>query len=87
MRKDETFTDTSVVIEDDEYVDCTFTRCHLYYSGGLIRMTNCRFLAPILVLQGPALRTVQFLEMHGNRVVAQAGELLRFESTDDPSST
>jgi hypothetical protein len=83
---DQTFTDAEIDVEADEYINCTFIRCKLIYTGGPSRMTNCHLIAPILALRGPAARTIQFLKQHGYTPQHRAG-VRSFESYADPNTS
>lgn len=66
---DKTFTDEPVVLDDNVYINCTFTRCDLHYAGGRTILDGCTFpTLPVLHLHRSALQTVLFLEQFGYRL-------------------
>jgi len=68
--------DQSIVVDEDEYIGCTFTRCQLIYKGGgLPMLVNNSFKECQWNFDGPAARTVQFmaaLYIAGGRAVIEA---------------
>jgi hypothetical protein len=61
----QTITDTTIRLDDYEFIDCEFVNCNLEYSGGFfilngVRKVNCRY-----VFLGPAHNTVAFLQAIG----------------------
>lgn len=81
----EKFADQRVVLDEDEFYECTFTRCQLVYQGGErayivgCRMEQCRF-----DFEGSAGRTLLFLQAMyrhmgpaGERLVEQTLEAIR----------
>lgn len=58
----EHFENKDVVLDGNEFVDCTFKNVALVYSGGQIpAIQNCNFEAFALRFDGPARNTLEFL--------------------------
>ena len=59
----ERFADRQVVLDDDEFFECTFTRCRVVYRGGeKAYLVGCRFEDGCSFhLEGAAVRTLAFL--------------------------
>ena len=66
--RDRTYADGETVEMDDRtYIDCKFEWAVLHYSGGQYpRFENCTFRHIQWYFAGPALRTVQLLQMLAN---------------------
>ncbi len=47
------------------YVNCTFTKCHFYYSGGDFSFINCQLQEPTVTFTGDAGKTMAFMQMVG----------------------
>jgi len=47
------------------YVNCTFTKCHFYYSGGDFQFINCQLQEPTVTFTGEAGKTFAFMQMVG----------------------
>jgi len=59
----QTFADTSIVIDGNEYVGCRFSQCEIIFAGGsLPNLTNNSFTDCRWTFDGPAGRTVQFMK-------------------------
>jgi hypothetical protein len=57
------FADRREPIDGNEYVDCRFDNVSLVYAGGpLPAFERCEFTRYRLVLEGPAERTLAFLQ-------------------------
>lgn len=57
-----TFVDMTLDLEGNEFVQCTFKRCTLVYSGGdHIHLDGCKFVNCKWGFKGAAARTVDFL--------------------------
>lgn len=56
------FNDTSVVIDGNDYIQCTFTGCTLLYRGGIIpKFAGCRLDRCRWVFEDSAIRTIGLL--------------------------
>lgn len=70
------FTAERIMIEGNEYIDCTFVDCTICYAGGLLAVERCKFVSSIqLALGGAAENTARFLrsfmgDPHGQIAVA-----------------
>jgi len=64
MRYEEcTFESSDVLLDEHEFSDCTFVRCNLTYSGGLLpSITDCDFTDCSWQLVGNAENTLTFLK-------------------------
>jgi len=59
---DQLFLEQSIVIDGDEYIGCTFSRCKLVYAGGTLPMlVNNSYKDCQWAFDGPAARTIQFM--------------------------
>lgn len=47
------------------YVNCTFIKCHFYYSGGDFGFLNCQLKEPTVTFTGEAGKTFAFMQMMG----------------------
>lgn len=57
-----TFESEDVVLDDNEYYNCTFRRCTIVYRGiGRLVLSGNHFDAPEWRLEGPASNTLMFL--------------------------
>lgn len=75
--QDKTFTAERIIIDGNEYVDCTFVDCTICYSGGTMSVEHCKFDSTVqLSLSGAAEDTARFLRsfmsigVTGQRAVA-----------------
>ncbi len=61
------FADETIAIDGKEFVNCTFERCTITYSGGAIFfLPGSKFQDCTFEFQGPALRTLEALRvLHG----------------------
>jgi hypothetical protein len=55
------FENEAVTLDDNEYIDCTFTNCKFLYSGGDFNIERIRFDSLEFTVDGPAARTVMLL--------------------------
>ncbi|CAA9417564.1 MAG: hypothetical protein AVDCRST_MAG64-2666 [uncultured Phycisphaerae bacterium] len=59
----EEFADQRVVLDDDEFLECTFNRCQLVYRGGeRAYLVRCRFTQCSFEFEDAAGRTLLFLQ-------------------------
>ena len=56
------FDNETIVLDDNEYVDCTFHNCKFHYSGGSFNIERIRFDSLEFTVGGPAARTVMLLQ-------------------------
>lgn len=62
MTEDQVFDGERLVLDGEQYINCTFTGCALVYSGGVLPMMQyCKFDGCGFVLEESALRTMTFL--------------------------
>ncbi len=80
----ETFVDQRVVLDEDEFLECTFTNCDVVYQGRQrAYLVGCAFHGRCTFrLEGAALRTPEFLKgvYHG---LGPAGRRLVEETFDE----
>lgn len=58
----EQLADQRVVLDEDEFLECTFTRCQIVYRGGeRAYLVRCRFAECSFEFEGAAGRTLLFL--------------------------
>jgi len=55
-------TGTVVFLDDRYFLNCAYTRCTLIFSGGDFSYLNTTFTDCKINFEGPAQRTVQFLQ-------------------------
>jgi hypothetical protein len=60
-----TFRDQAVVIDEKNYVRCTFTNCELIYTGGDYSWVGVTFDNCKITITGNAGKTVQFMQQVG----------------------
>jgi hypothetical protein len=59
-----TFTAEPIVVDDNEYLDCTFEDCSFRYSGGKMDLQRCNITGSLnLALAGAAENTARFLRL------------------------
>jgi hypothetical protein len=56
------FDNETIVLDDNEYIDCTFHRCRFQYNGGEFNIERIRFDTLEFTVGGPAARTVMLLQ-------------------------
>ncbi|MGE0582858.1 MAG: hypothetical protein AB7P31_12100 [Steroidobacteraceae bacterium] len=56
------FDDETIVLDDNEYIDCTFRNCKFQYNGGEFNIERIRFDSLEFTVSGPAARTVLLLQ-------------------------
>ncbi len=57
-----TYSETRVLLDNQEFRDCTFDNCELEFSGtGPVVMDGCHFENPKFVFTGAAQNTLQFM--------------------------
>lgn len=56
------FDNETIVLDDNEYVDCTFRNCKFQYNGGDFNIERIRFDSLEFTVGGPAARTVLLLQ-------------------------
>lgn len=57
------YSDTTVTVDGKHFIECTFTRCVVAYSGGpLPRFERCRFEAVTFKAVDAAANTLAFLK-------------------------
>lgn len=63
MRYDkQEFVDEAIRLDDNEYIDCTFTNCRFSYGGGDFNIERINFDTLEFTVDGPAARTIQLLQ-------------------------
>jgi hypothetical protein len=64
-----TFTGGEIVeMDDSSFTDCAFEDATLRYAGGALpRFENCSFVKANWYFTGPALRTIQLLQVFANQ--------------------
>lgn len=60
-----TFHDATIAVDDREFVDCRFVRCHFTYNGGLFRWTRCSIDDCTFTIGGDGVRVIDFLYVMG----------------------
>ena len=56
------FSDVSIVIDGNEYIECRFSRCEIIFAGGsLPRLIKNSFDSCRFAFDGPAARAIQFM--------------------------
>jgi len=63
--ENQAFTDQVVSIDDKSFINCTFTRCTLLYSGGEINWYDTHWINCTFSFSGPAARTADLLRLFG----------------------
>lgn len=56
------FDNETIVLDDNEYIDCTFRNCKFQYNGGEFNIERIRFDSLEFTVGGPAARTVLLLQ-------------------------
>ncbi|MGH8175440.1 MAG: hypothetical protein ACREV5_04155 [Steroidobacter sp.] len=59
--ENQAFQNEQITLDDNEFVNCTFTKCKFHYSGGEFNIDRIRFDSLEFTVQGPAARTVMLL--------------------------
>ena len=60
------FNSQDIVIDGKTvYVNCTFTKCHFYYSGTPFQFIDCQLQEPTVTFTGEAGNTLAFMQMVG----------------------
>jgi len=59
------------VVEESYFLNCVLTECDLFYSGGDLEFVNTQFQNCHWHFRGPALKTIQLLQMIGMLKAAQ----------------
>jgi len=73
----QTFQDETVVLDGNQFVECTFVRCKFQYSGGDFDIDRIRFDSLEFTVDGPAAKTVLLLRsLWANPVGRRAVESL-----------
>jgi hypothetical protein len=60
-----TFTGQTVVMDDKNYIGCTFVKCHIVYAGGDFSWVNSQFEECSTSFTGQAAKTIAFLQNVG----------------------
>jgi hypothetical protein len=61
--KKQDFTGQSVILDGNNYEECNFTNAKMVYKGGdLPNLRRCNFGGGTFTMDGPAGRTLQFLQ-------------------------
>lgn len=60
--ENQTFTNESVTLDDNEFIGCTFNNCHFRYNGGEFNISRIRFDSMQFTVEGAAARTVMLLQ-------------------------
>jgi hypothetical protein len=63
--KGQQFEDRSFSLEETVFHDCQLKKCHLFYSGGDVEMTNTNIENCQFHWRGPAKNTVWLLQLLG----------------------
>jgi hypothetical protein len=58
----QTFTNTSVTLDDGEFHNCNFTECTLHYGGAPLEWEDCAIENVRFVFHGAAQRTLGLLQ-------------------------
>jgi hypothetical protein len=74
---DSTFTDSTLVLDENEYTGCTFTRCILVYRGGDLRLVRNTFHDCRWSFDGAAARTVALLQALAKNCGPDAEQMVR----------
>ncbi len=56
------FENQTIVLDDNEYIECTFRNCKFEYNGGEFNIERIRFDTLEFTVSGPAARTVLLLQ-------------------------
>lgn len=57
-----TYTSSTVEVDDNHFIECTFEKCHLVYKGlGPVQFTTCKLEECVWAFDGPAANTLSFL--------------------------
>lgn len=56
------FVGENIRLDDNEYIDCTFTKCKFAYGGGPFNIERIRFDELEFTVEGPAAQTVMLLQ-------------------------
>jgi hypothetical protein len=72
-----TFKDSTIFLDGNAYVNCTFERCVLIYRGGLSKMDAC-YVGPNCEwrIADAAANTLQFLQSVGWKIIPPAAVTL-----------
>jgi hypothetical protein len=81
------FDNETIVLDDNEYVDCTFRNCKFQYNGGDFNIERIRFDSLEFTVGGPAARTVLLLQSLWAGDVGRRAVLGLLESSATNSST
>jgi len=58
----QTFSNATIIIDGNEYLECKFERCKIVYCGvAVVALNGCSFSDCEWSFDGPAARTVQFM--------------------------
>jgi hypothetical protein len=68
-----TFENTTVELDENCFVDCTFQDCVLEYRGGRLSFESCRITGCRYLFLDAALRTVEYLQALGLTTEALCG--------------
>lgn len=60
-----TFKNQTVVMDDKNYVQCTFTKCEIVYTGGDFSWVNATFDDCKITITGNAAKTMAFAQQIG----------------------
>ncbi len=63
--KGEIFSNTTIGVDNHQFIDCRFSGCVLVYSGGAARAENCTFHNCRWLFQGPFLEILETLKSFG----------------------
>ena len=69
------FDNETIVLDDNEYIDCTFRNCKFQYGGGDFNIERIRFDSLEFTVSGPAARTVLLLRCLCEGEVGRRGVL------------
>lgn len=59
------FQNQTIVVDDKNYVQCTFTNCEIVYAGGDYSWVHATFENCKITITGNAGKTVQFMQQVG----------------------
>lgn len=68
------FKNQTVVMDDKNYVQCTFTQCEIVYTGGDFSWVNAQFQDCKITITGNAGKTLAFMQQVG--ILQPAPQLL-----------
>ena len=69
-----TFRDQTVVMDDKNYVQCTFQKCEIVYTGGDFSWVNSKFEDCKVTITGNAGKTLAFMQQFGILPRPNSGE-------------